>query len=417
MNRVGFVSTRLAGTDGVSLEVRKWVDVLRELDQECFFFAGKSEWPPELSYIVPEAHFEHPEIANLNKDLFDNHIRSQKTSEKIEKIKNHLKGHLYKFVTDFSINILIIENAMAIPMNVPLGLALTELVAETGLPTIGHHHDFAWERSRFSVSAADDYLNAAFPATLSSMIHVTINSHARRQLAMRKGASSLVVPNVMDFDSPPPEPDDYGNNMRESLGIDAQNYLLLQPTRIVPRKRIEMAISLAKRLELPVTVLISHGAGDEGLDYEKYLHELRDTLNVDVRFAADHFALNRDVNKEGGKIYSLGDAYLESDMVTYPSTIEGFGNAFLEAIYFRKPIVMSTYEIYRIDIKPKGFEVIEFDNFITQDTIERTRHLLLNPEISAELCDRNYNIARKHYSFTNLEKYLVVLINISQGDL
>ncbi len=28
--RVGFVSTRLYGTDGVSLEVRKWVDVLPE---------------------------------------------------------------------------------------------------------------------------------------------------------------------------------------------------------------------------------------------------------------------------------------------------------------------------------------------------------------------------------------------------
>jgi glycosyltransferase involved in cell wall biosynthesis len=417
MNRIGFVSTRLAGTDGVSLEVRKWVDVLRGLEQECFFFAGESEWAEEQSYVVREAHFEHPEISTLNGDLFDDYIRSPETTARIEKLKNHLKKHLYKFVKRYSINLLIIENAMAIPMNVPLGLALTELVAETGLPTIGHHHDFAWERSRFSVSAADDYLNAAFPATLSSMIHVTINSHAQRQLALRTGASSLVVPNVMDFDSPPPEPDGYGDDMRQSLEIDSENYLLLQPTRIVPRKRIELAITLAKRINLPVTVLISHGGKDEGLDYEKYLHELAGTLDVDVRFAAGHFALNRGKNKDGCKIYSLGDAYLESDLVTYPSTIEGFGNAFLEAVYFRKPIVMSTYEIYLIDIKPKGFEVVEFDNFITQETVEKMRRLLLEPDLSAELCDRNYNIARKHYSFTNLEKYLVVLLNISRGDL
>jgi glycosyltransferase involved in cell wall biosynthesis len=205
--------------------------------------------------------------------------------------------------------------------------------------------------------------------------------------------------------------------MRESLQIGSGNYLLLQPTRIVPRKRIELAISLAKRIDLPVTVLISHGGRDEGLDYENYLHELCETLSVDVRFAADHFAMTRSKKGDGSKIYSLGDAYLHSDLVTYPSTIEGFGNAFLEAVYFRRPIVMSTYEIYRIDIKPKGFEVVEFDNFITQETVEKTRRLLLNPELTAELCNQNYEIARKHYSFTNLEKYLVVLLNMSQGDL
>ena len=44
-HRIGFVSTRLAGTDGVSLEVAKWVQVLNGLGHECFFFAGELEWP------------------------------------------------------------------------------------------------------------------------------------------------------------------------------------------------------------------------------------------------------------------------------------------------------------------------------------------------------------------------------------
>ena len=46
----------------------------------------------------------------------------------------------------------------------------------------------------------------------------------------------------------------------------------------------------------------------------------------------------------------------------------------------------------------------------------KTRELLLDPQKSAEMCDTNYRIARRHYSFTNLEKYLQVLINISVGD-
>ena len=40
----------------------------------------------------------------------------------------------------------------------------------------------------------------------------------------------------------------------------------------------------------------------------------------------------------------LGDPH--ADLVTYPSTFEGFGNAFLEAIYYCRPIVVNTYSIY-----------------------------------------------------------------------
>jgi glycosyltransferase involved in cell wall biosynthesis len=138
-------------------------------------------------------------------------------------------------------------------------------------------------------------------------------------------------------------------------------------------------------------------------------------LDVKVVFAENIFADERGLTPEGNKIYSLGDAYQPADLVTYPSTIEGFGNAFLEAIFFRKPIVMSTYEIYRIDIKPKGFNVIEFGDFITEETVLKTRELLLNPQLADEMCDINYKIARNHYSYANLEKLLVAMYSISLG--
>jgi glycosyltransferase involved in cell wall biosynthesis len=414
-SRIGFVSTRFAGTDGVSLETLKWVNVLNGMGLDCFCFAGESDWLEELSYIVPEAHFEHPTIQKLRSDLFDDYIRSPETTQSVERLKNHLKEHLYKFIKQFDIELLVVENAMAIPMNVPLGLALTELIAETCIPTIAHHHDFAWERPRYAVNAADDYLRAAFPPTLKSIYHVVINSYGQQQLALRTGASSTVIPNVMDFESPPPEPDGYEADLREVLGINPDEFYLLQPTRIVPRKRIERAIGLAKRLELPCTVVISHASGDEGTDYADFLREYIELLDVKVVFAENIFADERGLTPEGNKIYSLGDAYQPADLVTYPSTIEGFGNAFLEAIFFRKPIVMSTYEIYRIDIKPKGFNVIEFGDFITEETVLKTRELLLNPQLADEMCDINYKIARNHYSYANLEKLLVAMYSISLG--
>jgi hypothetical protein len=200
VNRIGFISTRFCGTDGVSLETKKWVNVFSDLGYESFFFAGESDWPEQRSYTVAEAHFDHPDIRAINKDLFDDYQRSQNTSTKIEQFKHHLKGHLYQFVKKFDIQLLIVENALALPMNVPLGLAITELIAETEIPTIAHHHDFAWERTRFAISAAEDYLQAAFPPTLRHIQHVVINTYAERQLALRTGLSAMLIPNVMDFD-------------------------------------------------------------------------------------------------------------------------------------------------------------------------------------------------------------------------
>jgi len=414
--RIGFVSTRFAGTDGVSLETLKWVKVLRGLEHENFCFAGETDWPQERAYVVPEAHFEHPEIQRLTEDLFNDYVRSPETSALVDKLKNYLKGHLHEFIKRFDINLLVVENAMAIPMNVPLGLALTEVIAETCIPTIAHHHDFAWERPRFSVTAADDYLRAAFPSTLNSITHAVINSYGQSQLALRTGASSIIVPNVMDFDSPPPEPDGYAEDIRGALGVSEDEYLILQPTRVVPRKRIEYAIGLSRRLELPNTVVISHSAGDEGSDYSDFLNDYIQLLDVKVRFADRVVSCDRGTTPDGKKIYSLGDSYMAADMITYPSSIEGFGNAFLEAIYFRRPMVMSTYEIYRLDIQPKGFNVVEFGDYITEATVERTKELLLNPSLAEEMCDINYEIARRHYSYANLEKLLAAIISIRIGD-
>src|SRR5512143_1721788 len=109
-------------------------------------------------------------------------------------------------------------------MNLPLGLALTEFIAETSFPTIAHHHDFFWERKRFLVNCVWDYLNMAFPPHLPSIRHVVINSSGANQLSLRTGISSLLIPNVMDFHNPPPLPDDYTRDVRGALGVAEDEY-------------------------------------------------------------------------------------------------------------------------------------------------------------------------------------------------
>ena len=55
VSNVGFVSTRLAGTDGVSLETFKWAKVFASQGLKCFYFAGELDRPPEISFLVAEA--------------------------------------------------------------------------------------------------------------------------------------------------------------------------------------------------------------------------------------------------------------------------------------------------------------------------------------------------------------------------
>ena len=64
-----------------------------------------------------------------------------------------------------------------------------------------------------------DYLAAAFPPSLPSIRHVVINSVQAQQVASRYGLASRVIPNVMDFDSPPPPPDEYTQSVRADFGV------------------------------------------------------------------------------------------------------------------------------------------------------------------------------------------------------
>lgn len=429
--RIGFVSTRFAGTDGVSLETAKWATVLERMGHECFYFCGECDRPPEKSYVVPEAHYRHssidainqvvyqgtwgllherrrrhPEIKELHQDFFSVYIRPSHITQQIHELRFTLKEQLYKFAQQFHLEALIVENALTIPLNLPLGLAIAEFIAETGYPVIAHHHDFHWERQRFMNNSVHDYLAAAFPPDLPSIRHVVINSVQAQQIASRVGVTAMIIPNVMDFDSPPPPPDDYAQTVRADLGLPPDQYLILQPTRIIQRKGIEHAIELTRRLGLPAELVISHAAGDEGTDYEKRVREFAALLDVKVNFESSIIGTERGFTADGRKIYALEDLYHQADLVTYPSNIEGFGNAFLEAVYYRRPLVVNNYSIYEADIKPKGFKVIEFDGFISEKTLEQARFLLTHPQEVGDIVEHNYKLARRYYSYTMLERSL-----------
>lgn len=414
---IGFVSTRFAGTDGVSLETLKWAKVLEEAKHCCFWYAGRLDRPDYVSMCIPEAFFNHPENTWINEQIWGKTARSPYSSSRIRVMSDYLKETLYEFIKKFDINILIFENALSIPMHVPLGVAISELLAETHIPAIAHHHDFYWERIRFSVNAVNDILDTAFPSRDNDLQHVVINQAAQEDLARRKGVPSIVVPNVLDFENPPPPPDEYTNDLRAELDLSPDDIVILQPTRVVPRKGIEHAIELVRALGgKKYKLIVSHDAGDEGFEYRNMLAETARHAGVDLRFLATRVGERRRINEEGKKIYTLWDIYPIASLVTYPSLYEGFGNAFLEAIYFKKPILINRYAIFHRDIEPKGFEVSIMDGYLTKNEINEVKLLMEDEELRNEIVELNYKIAARHYSYAELRRHLETLIlNVTNG--
>ena len=415
--RIGFVSTRFHGTDGVSLEASKWAKVFEEeLDHECFWFAGKLDTPDDSSSLCSEAFFEHPSVIPLQENLFSNlSTCSNDLTDSVNALEGVIRNSLEDFVREYAIDLIIPQNVLAIPMHVPMGLAVTNMASE-GLPMIAHHHDFYWERERFLKGCAQHYLDSSFPPKITEKFqHVVINSQAKESLMQRLGLESTVIPNVFDFENPPSNSDDYGNDFRDQFEIEPDEILVLQPTRIVPRKGIELSIELCSRIQKltkkKICLVVSHLAGDEGMDYYYQLADLSERLGVKVIWAGERIGESRGLNSSGEKLYKLWDVYPHADFVTYPSLYEGFGNALLETFYFSKPVLVNRYPVFKDDIEPCGFKVVSMDGEITNEVVSDTMELILDEGLARQWTQLNYGLCVENFSYKVLKDSLGKILN------
>lgn len=409
--RVGFISTRFCGTDGVSLEARKWATIFEEFGSTCYWMAGQLDTPENCSFLEPTAFFRHPDIEELQTELFGTGTRPRAVTNRINELKEKLKDAIYEFLNKYEIDLIIPQNILAIPMHIPLGMAMTEVVAETGIPTIAHHHDFSWERERFTMNAAMDYLQAAFPPSIPTVQHVVINSMAQKELARRFGLPSTFIPNILDFETPPPGIDDFNRGLREEIGLAPDDIMVLQPTRLVARKGIEHAIELLHQLHDPrAKLVLSHPAGDEGDEYMELLRERIHDAEIQALFISDRVDEKRATAPDGTKTYTLFDVYPHADLVTYPSYYEGFGNAFLEAVYFGKPVVVNEYAVFARDIAPLGFKTIEMSQLVTRKIVEQTRRVLSDPALRKEWAETNYELGLRYFSYAVARRKLLARV-------
>ncbi|MCB8968138.1 MAG: glycosyltransferase family 4 protein [Ardenticatenaceae bacterium] len=404
--RIGFISTRLAGTDGVSLETHKLAAVLRQLGHDIFYCAGELEGDVP-GMLIPEIHFRDAVALHLGEWAFSGTAADAGLDAALRQRAQQLKRPLRQFLTDYQIEYVIAQNIFAIPMQLPLAQALTELLAEMKLPGLAHNHDFYWERERFQQNRIPTFLDTYFPPALPHLRHAVINSAARRALQKRRGLDSILIPNVFDFDTPAPGIDPYNEDFRRAIGLNDDDWLILQPTRVIPRKGIELSIDLLARLHDPrAKLVITHQAGDEGMEYLHQLQRMADAHHVDLRYVAHLIDDNRRPLPDGRKRYTLWDTYPHANLVAYPSLYEGFGNALIETIYFRKPALVNRYAVYAEDIGPLGFQFAEIDGAITETAVATIHRWLEQPNTTQAIVEHNYQLGLRHFSYQTLRAIL-----------
>lgn len=414
--RIGFVATRLAGVDGVSLETAKWVTVLERLGHECFYCAGELEAGGPPGMLVPEMHFQHPMIQALQRQAFDGTEILPELDAEIQRQADGIAIKLHAFIEDFKLDLLIVQNASAIPMHLPLGVAIHDAIEATNIPTIAHHHDFYWERERFMVNRIPDVLRKAFPARLPSIQHVVISTVMQREMRIRYGVDATYVPNVFDFENPPPPPDAYSQGFRADMGFGADDVVILQPTRLIARKSIERAIELVQMLGTThrYHFVITGEPGDEPGPYFEWLFDRAVKSGVSVHFIGDRIGSQRGTH-EGQRIYALWDVYPQCDLVTYLSAYEGFGNALIETLYYKRPLVVNQYMQYRSDIGAVGVDAIEIRELVTPRTAVEVLELLADPARIERMVNHNYQVGLEYFSYIVLERKIRELLGRVPG--
>lgn len=237
-----------------------------------------------------------------------------------------------------------------------------------------------------------------------------------------------------------PDQDNYNSAFLHDIGLleEIEKYgctlentiVLLQHTRIVPRKRIDIAIDFAFALEKKfaskgidkcLAVLISGHSGDEQTDYKNYLKQHFETMrlvNPDARvvllFGEDRILSHRDIIVDK-KYYSFSEipSIVASlgGIGTYFSEIEGFGNNLLEMVSLGLPVVINKYETYKSDIEQYGFTFPSIDNCkLTEVVIDETYQIIADYKLRNKLVKHNLETLEKNLSHQIISEKLKPLI-------
>jgi glycosyltransferase involved in cell wall biosynthesis len=419
MEKIAIISTRLGGVDGVSIEADKWAGAYKRIGFDPVYIAGKFDREDNsIFFAVDEMDYYFTEVAEIRKIAFNEEKKATENDlgrliDSIAKVKEKIKDKLLKILNSNNISYLSIENALTIPLNIPLAIALTEIISENNIKAITRHHDFYWERKQFLCSNVEKMLDDYFPPDLPNLKHVVINTLARKSIYDKKKIEAAYIPNIFDFDILK-EIGKKHFKVKKFLDMGDDDFLILQPTRLIARKNIERTIDLvdklSKKTDKKINLIISGKPEKSELDYFNEITELARKTGINLILSEnDQNHIPEYTRKDLFKKFDIYDLYKACDLVTLPSDVEGFGNPVIEASVLKKPLFVNNYPVLT-DMLSKGFEFIVINKKVDKKSVEKTFKLLTDQKMREEVTNKNFKIVKEYYSIDYLISKLKKII-------
>lgn len=408
---VVIIATRAAGNDGVTLEILHWREILERMGHKVLLVAGRLDFP---GVLIKELDFQNPKAVEIHDSVVYGHEAFKKVEARVFTMAGLIEGELRELFNRKKPDLLIVPNIFSLPMHLPLSVSLTRVVEDLNIKTIARNHDFWWERKRYLKSSLFPFFRKWFPPKLPQIRHVVINSIAQEELLKRTGINAQIIGDSFNFKSNLNKLDKYSSHFKKDFGIEKEDVVFLQATRIVPRKRIELTIELLNKLNDKRALLLLAGhSGDEGGDYLKMIERKLKDSKVRYKFIDEYVNSARRIVGNGNyekpvrrRIYTLWDCYNNCDVATYPTMIEGFGNQLVEAVYFKKPLIVTPYPVYKKDIAKLGFKFIEISPQISERSVNKVKKILKNKKLLNEMVEKNYELGKKYFSYETVERKL-----------
>ena len=336
--RAAILSYRLGMADGVSVTAAQWAAAMRELGMRVRTVAG--EGFPDV--LVP----------GLGRDA------------KRPPCRQALDAALG------DAEIVVVDNVCSLPMNPTVGDSVAAYLR--GRPAVLRHHDLPWERERYAAVTGWPHDDPAWQ-------HVTISEIARRSLAGRRGIAATTIYHGF-ADRPCPE---RRASVRRGLGVGARP-LVLQPTRAIARKNVDVGLALAEALGGAYWLT---GPAEDGFagELDRLLHAARVPVLRRLPPGVD-----------------MAAAYAACDAVALPSSWEGFGLPLIESALHRRPIAVGDFPVAR-ELAGFGFR------WLPAADPAPLRRWMADPDLG--LLDHNEAIARRHFGVDSLARRIDSLIS------
>ena len=444
--KIALLHFRVYETDGVSLEMDKWRLALEKMGHTVLYISGSEPKPGDL--YLDELDYRAEYNLKIHRNAFDELVDYTSKEELLEEIKQrtdliYLK--LFSLIKDNNIDMIVPNNVSSLGFNLAVGNAVAEIARNKVCKVVYHHHDFYFERERYSTPLFEEILEmlqSNFPNPKDGK-HCVINKIAQENLMNQIGVNAQVVPNVFDFEQDLWVQDEYNHDLREKLGIKKNDIVFLQATRIVERKTIEVGFQVVNQVQKMINQYAGQRlyngeltsintkvhfvlAGMNELTKEKFGHLDAKLQNSKVEIHYINNIVGHERSKNEEKVYSLWDVYTMCDFITYPSMLEGWGNQLLEGLFAKKPIIVYEYPVFKTDIKQFGFNLVSIDTeldrseetllySIPEDLAKQKAMDVLGVLFDSEKyqsdVDQNFEIAKENLSYQSLEKILQKVFN------